>query len=321
MEVHQWTDKLTPGPSALSNRTACSAGTEVWDHDLMLKDIHFLLDPAFFRFTIQWITFCASSIVPCQGAIAIPPIHRSASERDGRRMGGSMGKPEVLVFRELPHSCSNRRHGSRWGFRRFKWRVCNPGWRRLSLSRSIHSRRRLLALLKGWSLRVLLRNELEQGSCHGWANVPTGTGFRPGLLCNQSWRWSQWRRWTSLVLPSWFYFWCFTIWKRQEKILSKCNIQHLSMTIIFYIYICQESWELNILISTIRGRQNSTYTNQASDPRPAMIIGAIWTEMNSDWSIITSFYTHMWNLLIHPHLNLVKINAKSFTFQLPGFKM
>lgn len=190
-------------------------------------------------FTIQWITFCAFSFVPCQGgAIAIPQIHRSASERDGRRMGGSMGKPEVLVFRELPNSCSNRRHESRRGFRRFKWRVCDPGWRWLSLSRSIHSRRRLLALWKGWSPRVLLRNELEQGSCDGWANVPTGLGFRPGLLCNKSWRWSQWRGWTlltgwrSLVLPGWFYVWCFTIWKRQDKILSKYNTQYLSMTII-----------------------------------------------------------------------------------------
>lgn len=80
------------------------------------------------------------------------------------------------------------------------------------MNRRVHSRGRVLVLLKGRRLGVLLRNELEQGSCHGWANVPVGLGFRAGLLRSEGWRWSQRRGrtllavWRNLVLPGHFSF-------------------------------------------------------------------------------------------------------------------
>lgn len=97
-----------------------------------------------------------------------------------------MGKAEILVLGELRCSGGSSSHQTCRGLgcgRGFRRRVRDPRRRGLSPGRSIHCRRGVLAALRGSaSFRVLLRDELEQGCCHGGADVLAGLGFRPGLL-------------------------------------------------------------------------------------------------------------------------------------------
>lgn len=131
--------------------------------------------------------------------------------------GCSMGETEVLVFGELCCSSWSRSLQSCWGLSggfRFRQRVCNPGRRGLPLGWGIYSRRGVLAWLRGHSIRILPRDELEQGGGHCGANVPAGLGFRSGLLDisrKSWWRWPRWRGWTLLtrrhqVVPELFSF-------------------------------------------------------------------------------------------------------------------
>lgn len=171
---------------------------------------------------VQWVIICrCPSVFPfmpwCWNH---PMIPQTVSTGNWGSASGSMGKAEVLVLREL--CCSGGSSSTQscwglscsWGFRR---RVCNPGRRGLSPGWSIHSRRGVLVPLRGPSFRVLLRDELEQGGCHGGADVLAGLGFRRGLLKESWWRWSWWRgwtlfRWRNLVGPKLFLFRHRTIW-------------------------------------------------------------------------------------------------------------
>lgn len=180
---------------------------------------------------VQWVIICrCPSAFPFRpGSWSHPKIPRSVLPGDWRSAGGSMGKAEVLVLRELCCSGSSSSQQCCWGLScswGFRWRICNPGWRWLSPGRSIHSRRGVLTALRGRGFWVLLRDELEQGGCHGRADVLTGLGFRPSLLGISKkswWRWPWWRgwtlltRWRYLVGPKRFPFWCCTIWRGQTK--------------------------------------------------------------------------------------------------------
>lgn len=95
-----------------------------------------------------------------------------------------MGKAEVLVLGELcwdsrgsGFHASRRLSGRRW-FRG----VSRPGRGWLSPDRGTHGGGVVPAALGGPSLWVLLRDELQQGGCHRWADVLTWPGLRAGLL-------------------------------------------------------------------------------------------------------------------------------------------
>lgn len=131
-----------------------------------------------FIFIIFDSTLATCSCVQCP--ICTLPLragnNAAASVHLGGSAGGSVRKAQVLVLGEL--CCSGRSSGpqSRWGVG-CRFGVSNPGWRR---GRGIPRRRRVIAGLgvPGF-FRVLLRDELEQGSRHGGADVRPGTGLSP----------------------------------------------------------------------------------------------------------------------------------------------
>ncbi|TNN85964.1 hypothetical protein EYF80_003808 [Liparis tanakae] len=95
--------------------------------------------------------------------------------------GSAVGKAKVLVFGELRCSGGSSAPQACWGV------SCSRGFRRRrrpSAGRGVRSGRGgVLAALRAPSFRVLLlRDELEQGSCHGGADGLAGSGRRPGLL-------------------------------------------------------------------------------------------------------------------------------------------
>lgn len=209
----------------------------------------------------------------------------SISPDDWGSAGSSLGKAEVLVFRELRYTGRSRSHQSCWAISwGFRWRVCNPGWRGLSLGRNIRRRGRVLAPLTGPSFCVLLRDELEQSGCHGRTNVLAELGLRPSLLGISigeiRWRWPRWRRWTlftrwSLVVPEVFSFCWGTIWRGQtgqnvryelgfEVYLQQschiCCFQCLTWCYIVWKYLSKGlaiQYKVDISTFTTRGRQRT----------------------------------------------------------------
>lgn len=106
-----------------------------------------------------------------------PTIPRSVSPGD--RGSAPWEKRRSWSLQE-PGPGRSSSHQSCWSLscsRRLRRRVCDPGWRRLSLGWSVHRRRWVLAALRPPSFRVLLRDELEQGGCHGGADVLVGLDF------------------------------------------------------------------------------------------------------------------------------------------------
>lgn len=176
--------------------------------------------------TVGWVIICVPLPFPSgQNCWHHPKLFSPISPGDWRSAGSSMGKAEVLVLWELRCSGRSSSHQSCRGLScswRFRWGACNPGRWGLSLGWSIYSGRGGLAGLRGPSIRVLLRDELEQGSCHGRADVLAGLGFWPSQQRSR-WRWTGWRgwtlltRWRHLVGHKLFPFWYRTIWKGHRE--------------------------------------------------------------------------------------------------------